>query len=174
MRDQFRELPGPELNRHTSLIGTEREKATSQRRVEQVSKMKIQSKPKDYLPPQRRSASVSERTRESKRKFAKIRHTLVCEIDRIFPGLCNESLDAKAFKEFLKLEGHHHASLEPLKKRSLWNPHGNSHSVSWIHPGIFDEANYAVPCWSCCLKSSETSTGCQSVFRHKRTWSFLP
>jgi hypothetical protein len=164
----------PQFNLSSSLVGIEREKATAMRHLDQVSKTEIQRKSKDYLPPQTRSASVSLRTRECKREFAKIRDALVCEINWLFPQLCKENLDAKAFKEFLKLEGRDRASVEPHIKFSLRYSHGKSRSLSWMHPGIFVVANKVAPCWSCCLNTTETSTGCQSVLRNRLTWSFLP
>lgn len=160
-----------EFSSSNSVVNIERGKAASLRHFEQISANKLRQ-PKDYSSPRSQSTWVGRRIRESKSEFAEIQESLQRHIRRLSPELCQESLDAKAFKEFLRLR-RHHPSVSPAQD-FYCRPSKETQTLSRVHLGIFNATKQSAPCWSCCGNAVKSSIGCHTILRNKRTWSFLP
>lgn len=131
-----------------------------------------------YKSPRTRSASVNDATRKDKTEFNEVRDQLSREVLFMYPDICPENLEAKAFRMFRArkygvdkpLHSDDATTSPPLSRSS--SPSKHSQNRRWYHTGVFGSGSNAV--WTCCMSAEPESKGCAFSQSDSRSWCVLP
>ena len=129
-----------------------------------------------YRSPRARSASISEATRKDKQEFNEVRSQLYDEVLFNYPDICEENLEARAFRIFRarkygseRPSDFESTSISPRSRKGV-----SCGPVKRYHTGVYEPRGTDRGCWTCCMHSSVAAKGCATASQASRRWCVLP